>query len=296
MIGFPSRRARRDLPVGQDRSASFLPWVVALMVYVAALAGTGLVVLGDTFDAAERSLAETETLQVPADVSQARLETILALLRQTRGVVSVHLLEPAETARLLRPWLGASVALDHLPVPRLIDLRVDPYGATDFTVLRQHLASVAPQAKLDDHRSWLAEVGAAAHRVERMLAALIAAVLLLIALSAMFAARVFVAAHRPALELLVLLGAADRDIVRPLAMRSLRWGLLAAGVGSVAAVVTIVALSEAGVFIALAAPIKGAGLSDWRLWVVPAAIVPVTGLLAMASARVTMLRRLAEMP
>ena len=296
MIGLRSRRARRDLTVGEDRAVSFLPWVVALMVYLAGLAGTGLVVLGDSVAGAERSLAGTETLQIPPDVSKARLETILAVLRQTRGVISVRLLEPKETARLLQPWFGASVTLDELPVPRLIDVRVDPDGAPDFAGLRQHLASVAPQLRLDDHRTWLTGMRAAARRIERMLAALLAAVLVLIALSAMFTARMFVAAHRPALEVLVLLGAADRDIVRPLTMRSLRLALLGAGVGSAAGLITIVALGEAGAVIELAAPVARAGPLDWRLWGVPAAIVPVAGLIAMASARATMLRRLADMP
>ena len=152
MIGSRFGWARRNLPLGRDESARFLPWVVALMVYLAGLGGIGLIVLGGTLRAAQRSLGASLTLEVPADTSKARLATALATLRQTKGVVSAQVLAPAETARMLEPWLGPTVSLDELPVPRLIDLRIDPAAAPDLARLRQQLASVVPEARLDDQR------------------------------------------------------------------------------------------------------------------------------------------------
>src|SRR5438105_4414169 len=93
--------ARRELPLGRDESASFLPWIFALMAYVAGLAGVGLIGAGEPPDAP--SLATSLTLQVPAEASEARLQTVLALLQQTPGIASAHLLDRAETARLLEP-------------------------------------------------------------------------------------------------------------------------------------------------------------------------------------------------
>src|SRR6266545_7988600 len=109
MSGYRFTSTRRELPLGPDGSRLFLPWLLALLVYLAGLGAVGLIVIDDTLRAAGQELATTLTLQVPAETSKARLETVLALIRQTPGVGSVHLLEPAETARLLEPWLGPAV-------------------------------------------------------------------------------------------------------------------------------------------------------------------------------------------
>ncbi len=109
MIGYRFG-AWRELPLEIDQSGHLLPVIVAVLVYLAGLGGIGLIVLDDALRAFPEHALET-TLKavpgVPAEASNARLETVLALLRQTPGIQSVHLLEPAETARLLEPWLGS---------------------------------------------------------------------------------------------------------------------------------------------------------------------------------------------
>lgn len=288
--------ARRALPLGVDQSARWLPWVFAFLAYVTALSGVGLSVLDGTLRAAEHALATSLTLQVPADASDARLETVLAVLRQTSGIVSVHLLEPAETARLLEPWLGPSVPLDELPVPRLIDLRADPNRGPDLDALRAKLVSVVPDARLDDRRAWPPGMRAAARRIEGILATGIAVALLLIALSAVFAVRTALWDGRSVIKLLHVLGAADAAIARGFAIGLLRLGLLGGIIGAVAALLTILALKGAGSVVQLPMEPAAYGLADWRVWVILVGVVPAGGLIAMASAWVAVLRRLAIMP
>ena len=295
MIALRWGRQRRDLPLRQSASARWLPWVLALMVYLAGLGGVGLTLLHDTLRAARGSLAASLTLLVPAEASPARLETVLAVLRQTRGIVSARPLPPAEVARLLEPWLGSSVVLAELPVPRLIDIRVEPDGGTDFAVLRQHLASVVPGAHLEDYQPWLAGMRAAARRVDGVLVAAIVVALLLMAVSAGFAARFDLVAQRSVIELLLLLGADDGDIAHPLAMRSLRLGLWGGALGAAGVLLTTIALGDAGSLIRSPAPPAAIGIADWRLWAILVGAVVAAGLIAMASARATVLRRLARM-
>jgi cell division transport system permease protein len=301
MIGFGFANARRELPLGADESAWFVPGVVALMVCVAALGGVGVILLADTLRAYEQALDASLTLEVPAGASDARLETVLALLRQTPGLGSVHLLEPAETARLLEPWLGPGVPLDQLPAPRLIDLRRDPKGTIDVAKLRQQLALVVPDARLDDPLPSARKLRSAGHRIEAVLAAGVAVALLLVAGSAAFAVRTALLADRSVGGLLHVLGAADGDIARGFALRSLRLGLLGGAIGALAALLTIVVLRGAGSVVQLAAPspadaIAAHGIADWRVWAVLIGVALAAGLIAMASAWATALRRLAAMP
>src|SRR5207253_7412265 len=149
-----------------------------------------------------QAVATTLTLQVPAETSKARLETVLALLRQTPGITDMHLLEPAETARLLEPWLGPGVPIDELPAPRLIDLRSDSGGGPDLSRLRSQLTTVVPEARLDDQPPWPKGMRGAAHRIESILAAGIVIVMLLVAATAAFAVRAEFLRGRSTAELL----------------------------------------------------------------------------------------------
>src|SRR3954462_8357641 len=102
MIRMRFRTARPRLPLARRVSVWFLPWA-ALAVYLAGLGGGGFVALGDARRSWDASLAQGARVQIPPDASPSRLNTVLALLRQTSGIADVRLLDPSETARLVEP-------------------------------------------------------------------------------------------------------------------------------------------------------------------------------------------------
>jgi len=293
MSGQPSGAARLALPVGGDPTRPLLFWLFALIGYLAVLCGLALVLLGGEMREWNRSLGNSLTLQIPAETSAARLETVLALLRQTAGIRGVRLLEPAETARLLEPWLGPAATLDTLPVPRLIDLQIDPRTAIDFADLRQKLSSIVPGAQLDDHRQWLGDFRGAAIRLASFMAVGIAAIALLAVVLTVSLTRTSLALHDETIELLHLIGAEDADVARPFQADALRLGLLGGATGAAAALVTVIAVGSA---VPLHVMTGAGGFADWRLWAVAIVAALATGLVAMAAARTTALRRLSLMP
>jgi cell division transport system permease protein len=283
---------RLKLPFGGDPTRPLLFWLFALIGYLAAIGGLALVLISDDLREWNRSLGNSLTLQLPAETSAARLETVLALLRQTAGIGGVRLLEPAETARLLEPWLGPAAAIDTLPVPRLIDLQIDPETAIDFADLRQKLSSIMPGAQLDDHRQWLGDFGGAI-RLASLIAVGIAAIALLAVVSTVSLTRTGLALHAKTVELLHLIGAADADLARLFQANALRLGLLGGATGAAAAFITVIAVISA---VPLHAMTGANGFADWRLWAVAIVAALATGLVAMAAARITALRRLSLMP
>jgi cell division transport system permease protein len=299
MIRVPFHAAPRVPPLAGDASRWFAPWLVALMVYVASLAGIGLILVDETLRASENLLSGRLTVQVPAEASAARVETILAVLRQTPGIRSVHLLTPSETNRLLEPWLGSPVPMEELPVPQLIDVSLDP-AALDMAKLKQQLASVVPEIRIDDYGPVVGGLRARARPAQALLGAAIGGALLLVAALAVFATNAALTARRSDVELLHLIGADDRQIARPYAARSLVYGLIGGGIAAAATLASIAALDssfgDTGQLIRLAAPAEGIGLDDWRLWVMLAVMIAVTGILAAASARATVGWRLARLP
>ena len=256
------RQLRLDLPLRRDASGRFLPWIIALMVYLAAMGGVGLIWLGDTLRQWDRSLASTATLQMPADVSQPRIEMTLGALRQTKGIVSAKLLDLDETAKLIQPWLGNSVSIAGLPLPRLIDIQVDPHADIDYATLREQLNSIVPNAQLDTGGASRNDARGFALRVEAVLATGVAVVAALIVTIIVFTARIGLAIHRSLIELLHLLGAQDAYIARQFQVHALSLGLRGGIIGDAAAVVTVVVLGSALHMLALPVPIIAYGILD----------------------------------
>jgi cell division transport system permease protein len=291
-----SRTASAALPLrrGGAGGALLLFWAFSLMVYVAGLGGVGLLVISHSEAAWRRTFATTMTLEVPADTSPARLATVLALLKQTRGVTVVRLLTTPEEARLLVPWLGPGAQLDGLPLPRLIDLRSDAPGSIDLAGLRAKLASLVPDAQLDDHAQWLGDLQRAARRLQLVVVAGIAAALLAIAPTAIFAAGGAFAADEAVLRLAYRLGATDHVMLRPFVLAAYRLGLSGGALGGLAVIATLAALDRTPLLQhSLVAMI---GPADWRPWAIVAAIALSAGLIAAAAARASIARRLAIWP
>jgi cell division transport system permease protein len=290
------RQLRLDLPLRRDASARFLPWIIALMVYLAAIGGAALIWLSDTLKQWEASLSTAQTLQLPADTSQARVDMVLGALKQTKGVASARLLTMDETARLLQPWLGNAVVIASLPLPRLIDVEVDPHMAIDYATLHKQLESIAPNAQLDDNRTSLVNMRDFALRVEGVIAAGVVVVTALIVTIIIFAARIGLAIHRAVIELLHLLGARDAYIARQFQLHALSLGLRGGLIGAAAAALTIVILGPVGSALQLPMPVATYGILDWRVWLLLLAAMLAAGLVAMVTARITVLRQLAHMP
>ena len=238
---------RLDLPLRQDASGRFLPWIIALMVYLATTGGITLIWLGDALGNWDAALTSTLTLQLPADTSPPRIEMSLGVLRQTTGVISARLLDQAETGKLLEPWLGNSVPLASLPLPHLVDVRVDPHVAIDYATLRKQLDSIIPNAQLDNNRTWLGDIREFALRIEGIITAgVLVVVTLLIVTIVVFTARIGLAIHRSVIELLHLLGAQDAYIARQFQVHALWLGLRGGIIGGLAAAVTATILGPAG--------------------------------------------------
>jgi cell division transport system permease protein len=280
------RRPRLDISFGREPKALLLCGVLALVAYVAAMMGIGLLGLSDMLGELNRLQAGSLTLQLPADTSAARTEMALAVLRQTPGITGARLLDPAETKRLLEPWLGPSVPLDQLPLPRLVDLRIDPNAAIDFAALRQKLTSVAPGAELEERPAGDDRQATARHAVE-VLAFGLGVLALLGVMSLVLFIWDHLLRHQQAIVLLHRLGADDGDIAVPFQTQALLLGLLGGGSGALGGALILLAVGGAALSL---------HFTDWRVWVVTVGVALATALIATAAARVMVLRRLARMP
>ncbi len=239
---------RFETPIvpGATISGRALVAVVSIMTFLASLTTGAVMLVRAAANEWQADVAREVTIQIRAGAGRDLETEVLkaaAIARGTAGIAEVRAYSKEESARLLEPWLGTGVALDDLPVPRMILVRVAPGAAPDLAQLSNLLAEQVPGASLDDHRSFLDRM----RTMSRM--ALIAGfgVLLLVlaatVLSVTFATSAAMATNRPVIEVLHLIGAKDNFIAGHFQRHFLRLGLSGGVIGGGSAV-TLFALAE----------------------------------------------------
>lgn len=296
---------RAGLELGED-SPLHLDWIVGAMAFLAALAMVGAVATMDAAAHWRRGLTGTLTVEIPAplkapptaagtapEATDARLDRVLAILRNEPGIERATPLPRARIAELLSPWLGTGDLIDSLPVPQLIDVRLASDARLDVTGLKQRLAATVAGTTLDDHQIWIAQLV----HLARLAVGLSLTIVGLVAASAVaavvIATRAGLAMHHEAIDLLHLMGAEDDYIADQFAGQALRRGLRGGVLGLLLAALALVAFG-------IASQAIDPKLLP-RLWpaldqVLPLVLVPLaTAGLGWATARHTVRRALKQM-
>lgn len=294
---------RSDFPLEKDASRRFLPWLVALNVYLASLAMAGLMVIGDAAGRWDRGLSGTLTVQIPpasaddpaarATATEARIQRALEVLRQTPGIASAHPLDRKELAALMEPWLGSGELVNELPLPALIDVQLKEDGGVNVEGLQAVLAAAVPGATIDDHKKWLDRLVLLAQSVK----AIAAAIVLLIGGAAIamviFITRTGLSLHHEVIELLHVIGAQDDYVARQFESQALALCLKGGLVGFILAALTLVAIG------ALVSRLGSQLLPPINIsivqWLVLAVLPLVVALIGMVTARIIVLRSLARL-
>jgi cell division transport system permease protein len=288
-------RFRADLPFERDQATRFVPWIVALMVFLGALALAAATAVGGAIDRWDTSLTGRITVQVPAD--EARPKTLAQLvdaLAETPGIATAEALSAEATRALVEPWLGALDADLELPLPAVIDVETETGATFDINLLAGRLTKIAPGVIVDDHRVWLLQLIRVARTVEWISFAILGLIGLTAIAAIIFATRSGLAVHAAIINLLHVMGARDAYIAGQFQMQAMMLGIRGGIIGSVAAIIVLVLLTamSAGIDVALL-PSATLSPTQWPLLV----IVPIAAvIIAMATARLTVLRALAGLP
>lgn len=286
--------------VPQARLSGPMPWVIAIMVALTAIALAAGLALGNTVSAASAEIEGGVTVQLlepRADVRQEEAARALDTLRVQPGIASFRMVPQEELDALVAPWLGAGAQSSvgaGVPVPALIDVRLDG-GATPqrIAAIARALAPVAPSARVDAQSEWLKPVFDAIVSLQWLAIALVLLLAAALAAAVLLAARSALGASRDTIEIVHLLGGTDTQIARVF-QRAI--GIDAAGGGAAGlalAMVVILALGRR--FAGLGAGMVSSGALVWSDWLWLALVPLLATLLAMATARMTVMHALRKM-
>jgi len=259
-------------------------------------AGAGLA-LGNIVGDARSELAGGATVQILDADPNTRAEQATAAqeaLRTMDIVAESRLIPQDELDALLEPWLGGSGDAETVPVPALIDVRLDGKAdAQALDTLRTRIAGVAPDARVDAQSSWLQPVFAALSSLQYLALALVVLLAVTSAAAVFLAARSALGNNRETIAIVHLLGGTDGQIAQLFQRAILFDSILGGIVGLILGLTAVLGLGYQ--FAALdSGMVASAGL-DWLDWIL-IALIPIFGVaLAVVTARFTVLAAVRKM-
>jgi len=301
-----ARKLQRLTGIGETelvtlaRLSGPMPWVIAIMVALTAIAAAAGLALQNTAAAAAADLSGGLTVQIveaARDKRDADNRAAIARLRSMPGVVSVRPVEQDEVDRLVEPWLGNDSAGDAelvIPVPALIDVRLDRKVTPQrLAQVQAELRESVPSARVDAQSGWLKPVFDAIASLQLLAVALVVLLAGALAAAVLLAARTALGTNRETIEIVHLLGGTDAQIAGVF-QRSIAVDAAVGGfVGLVLASVVITAMGRR--FSGLGAGLVDNAALGWADWLLITAIPVAAMLLAMLTARVTVVRTLRNM-
>jgi len=238
--------------IQRDGSNRFLPFIVAVMVFLALLALSTVFLVHNKITDWRQVLTGTLTLQIlPDEVGEVTEDLelrVASVLSDHRGITGFRKIGEEETAQLLSTWFGEEGLPADLPLPTVFDVQSE--GA-DIKALQGKLNQMSDRIVMDSHQSWLEKVIRLIQRFQ--LVGIVAVVLILLAAISVvvISTKTAMAVHGETIEILHLIGAKDFFIAFQFARKAFVVSFLGSVLGAVLAAVLVLVIALAAQDLAL---------------------------------------------
>ena len=283
---------RKLIPEG--RVSGPMPWVISIMLFLTLLVAAAGLTLANAARQGSDDLAQQVTIQIiEADpvARSAQRASVAKKLRSVTGVSDVIAVPDSEVRGLLEPWLGTGVIDADIPVPALVDVKLNGVpDAKALEKLEQTLRPIAPNIRIDSHSSWMAPFFDLMSALVWLSVAVLFLLLLATSAVVILAVRSALNTHRETIQIMHMMGGTDIQAARLFQRRIALDTLLGGSVGFVAAAGVILLLG--GRFAAVEPGLLAGAAFPWYGWVVLALIPLAVMGLAMLMARWTVVSAL----
>ena len=274
-----------------------LPWVIGVMLFLCTLSLAGAFAIGQGLERWSNHLTANLSVQIvvkdPIE-RENQTQAALRLLNATPGVEEAQVLADSEIIALLSPWLGEMPIDNNLPIPTLIDVKLDEAAERpDTKALSERLIAAAPGAQLDDHQAWMTQILELAAVIQILLWSVVLMVVMSTIAIVIFGCRAGLATHHESIEIMHLMGAEDKMIAKAFDARYLIHGLKGGLLGVVLAATTLWVLSRMAERLGqglISASLPDLSYLSW-LFILPIAAAIIT----MLTARITVRKALLDL-
>lgn len=221
-----------DLPLRSDPANRFLPWIVALMVYLATLSLTVAFSVSSLINQWQVGFQSHITVEIPntsfnedASSNQETLtQQVLDLIKQMPQVGKIKLLSTKEILQNFNTQISIESTNEQF-LPQLIDVEIIERNDISLAQLEQHLHMLSPHIVIEDHLDWkegLFELAQSTQIISFLiLGMIVAATMGTIA----FTSQTSLIIHRQIIEILYLMGGTDNYIAKQFQNHTFRIGL-----------------------------------------------------------------------
>ncbi|MBQ9235593.1 MAG: hypothetical protein IJ184_03920 [Alphaproteobacteria bacterium] len=294
---------KQELQLKSENTSLFLKIIIGIAVFIFAITLSGVLAVDSMITNWNKSILGSVTVQIipPSDLnweksSAAALameEKAVEFLRSVNGIIKVTPLSDEQLAELLNPWLGDDVDISKLPAPRIIDIKIDTHANIDFDQLSKDLATVAPNASLDNHKLWLNKLIAFADGLKMIATTILFLVSAITSGAIFYTTNMSLGLQHSVIEILHIIGAKDTYIAQQYAKHMGIIGFIGGIIGILFAIPAIFFIGS------LASAIEGGIISETSLkiidWLFILALPLFSCLIAMVTTYYTVKQTLKKM-
>lgn len=292
------RGKRYDLPLHRGSGGQLVTWIVGVMTYLTVLLMVLIFALNMIQTHWENSLTGKLTVEIPYqindDTAQQNSDEVIKALNGLPHL-SAQILNLDDMENLVGTWLGDSASLAELPLPKLIDVTLEEHPETpSIETIISTVQNVAPEAAIDTHQEWLADLTRLAKACGMILISISIILAITAALTVAATARTRLALHKDEVALLHLIGATDSYIASQFQRQAFRLATEGAAGGLFIAIVTMAIISFAKNRLGdTVVPTIQLGWAEWTCLL----LTPfLAGIVAMIASRLAVLHALKNMP
>jgi cell division transport system permease protein len=305
-----------DISLDEGVGATLVSCVTGLMVFFVTLTlaiNFGLSSVAETWIT---GLSGTLTVEIKPPLSPAdgekvsaqsqqkfddSVKNVLTMLKRDAAVTEARRLSEPEIKRLIEPWLGRDTdqrngedtALDAIPLPALIDIKLAPDA--NVAKLESRVKAIEPAATVDSQSDTLGNVRTLVNTATLFMLLLTSVIVALAVVTISGIVRSKMLIHQAEVETLHLIGASDEYIARQFRQHTLRGTLRGAlaGLGCTLLTLLVLGLATHTIESSLLPHLKLMPLQWATLLLLPL----VSGsLIAHLTAQATVLKELSRLP
>ncbi len=233
---------KTDIAFSSDDSHRFLPWLIGMMVTLAALLLCFVVTINGWVIDRHVDYANNITVNIPVLDSEhappeEAVNKIINALEQSQGVAMVARVEPQKLQKMLVPWLGETMAKAELPLPIVLDVTLKNGTTVDIPKLQEALAQIIAGTEVDTHEAWVTAFISFSTAIRTVITMFAVLIVVSIGLMIAFTSRASLHLHSKAVHLLHSVGAEDNYIARQFQQEACSLTMRGAGAGCIIAAI-----------------------------------------------------------
>jgi len=293
----PPANKAAALPIDEGYSKTFLRVIVAVSVFLFAITLAGVLGINTMFENSKKQVVSNFTVQVLPlpnyEDSRKDLLNVVSFLERYPDVKQVSVLSDKELHALLEPWLGNNVDIELLPIPKLLDVKINNAKNFDYKELSVRLSEISAQASINDHNLWLARLLKFINSLKMLAVTILILVAGACVAAIIYAVKTGLNVHREIINILHIMGATDEYVAMNYVKQISQMSFVAGIIGTILAVPAIMIIGdmakgiEAGIFNAVTFSVES--------WLIILLLPVVSALLTAVTSYITVVKTLRGM-